>query len=106
MVTHINFFRYWEDPWEFIPERFIENGAIIPPDHPNKQRLLVFGIGRRHCPAGAFVKNILFLFLTMMLQKFKILPAEGELKPQTDPHDFMSVFAINMRPYKVQLQLR
>ncbi len=100
------YFRYWKNPWHFDPGRFLENGVIVPPDHLKKQRLVGFGVGRRQCPGEQFAKNRMFLLLTMMLQKFKILPAEGEPKPQTDPHDFISVSVINMKPYKVQLQLR
>ncbi len=86
--------------------RFLENAAIVPPDHPNKQRMIVFGLGPRRCPGEAFAKNRIFLMITMMLQKFRFLPAEGEPPPQTDPNDYVGVFATSMKPYKIQLQLR
>ena len=25
--------KIWGDPWEFRPERFLENGALLPGDH-------------------------------------------------------------------------
>ena len=95
-------FRYWDEPWLVNPDRFIENGSIVPPDHPNKQRIFSFGTGRRSCPGEQFAKNRMFLMVIMMLQKFKFLPAEGEPRPQTDPHDYM----FGIKPYKVQVQLR
>ncbi len=99
--------RYWEDPWRFNPDRFIENGSIIPPGHPNKQHIVLFGIGRRSCPGERFAKNRMFLLITMMLQKFRFLPADGEPKPQTDPHDYTpGFFQLEIEPYKVQIQLR
>ncbi len=31
--------RYWDKPWEFRPERFLdENGHLVAPDHINKRR--------------------------------------------------------------------
>ncbi len=30
---------YWEDPWTFNPERFLdEQGQLVGPDHPNRRR--------------------------------------------------------------------
>ncbi len=89
----------------FNPDRFIENGRIVAPDHPNKQllNLLIFGGGRRQCPGEQFVKNRIFLLVTMMLQRFKFLPSEGEPKPQTDPHDYMTGNLSWIKPYKTQV---
>ena len=29
--------RYWEEPWTFRPERFLDsNGEVVPPDHINR----------------------------------------------------------------------
>ncbi len=30
---------YWDDPWTFNPERFLdEQGQLVGPDHPNRKR--------------------------------------------------------------------
>ena len=44
--------------------------------------------------------------LIMMLQRFRFLPAEGEPRPQTDPHDYEPGQFMSIKPYKVQVQAR
>ncbi len=95
--------RYWECPWEFNPNRWIENGKIVPADHIKKQRLVPFGDGRRQCPAVAFARNRLFILLTMMLQKFKFVAAEGHQRPNHDPSDCTVDFTLNLKPYKLSV---
>ncbi len=98
--------RYWEDPWVFNPMRFIEYGEIVPPYHKNRRRVLLFGAGRRHCAGEKFAKNRLFLLLTMLLQKFKFLPAVGFPKPKHDPHEYESHLTLRIKPYHLCVQER
>ena len=31
--------RYWDKPWDFVPERFLdEEGDLVKADHPNRRR--------------------------------------------------------------------
>ena len=98
--------RYWEKPWEFDPNRFIEDGKVVPPDHIKKQRLFPFGAGKRQCAGRVFARNRLFILTTMMLQKFKFLPAEGHPLPKHDPRDYFAEFTLNMKHYNLSVQLR
>ncbi len=98
--------RYWHNSWEFDPERFIENGAIVPVDHEMKQRVLIFGAGRRQCAGEIFAKNRLFILVTMMLQKYKFLPAEGLPKPRHDPREYDSHVTLKIKPYRISLEPR
>ncbi len=98
--------RYWKDPWVFDPERFIQNGSVIPPDHEMRQNLIIFSAGRRHCPGAVFAKNRLFLLITMMLQKFRFLPAEGEPAPIHDPRSYNTKLVLETKPYKLSVELR
>ena len=49
--------------------------------------------------------NRIFLMIIMMLQKFQLLPADGEPKPQTDPRD-PEFAGFGIKQYKVQVQKR
>ncbi len=97
---------YWDQPWVFNPNRFLENGKPVPPDHINRQRVLNFGVGRRRCVGEIFAKNRLFILVTLLLQKFKFLPAEGHPRPEHDPRKYDVRLSILIKPYKLSAQLR
>ncbi len=97
---------YWDQPWVFNPDRFLENGSLVPADHIKRQRLLNFGIGRRKCVGDTFAKNRLFLLVTLLLQKFKFLPAEGHPTPRHDPREYDVRLNLLIKPYKLCAQLR
>ncbi len=98
--------KYWENPWEFNPLRFYEHGELVGPDHVKRKRLLSFGAGRRHCTGEAYARHWLFLFVTLMLQKFKFFPAEGQPVPQHDPRDYMVRLNLLIKPYSLSAHLR
>ncbi len=98
--------RYWKTPWEFNPNRWIDDGKILPPDHIKKQRLLPFGAGRRQCPGEVFARNRLFLLTTILLQKFKFVEAHGHPKPNYDPSQFKVNMALQQDPYKLTAKPR
>ncbi len=97
---------YWDQPWVFNPDRFIEKGKLVPADHINRQRVLNFGAGRRSCVGEIFAKNMLFILVTLLLQKFKFLPAAEHLKPRHDPREYDVRLDLLIKPYKVCVQLR
>ncbi len=99
--------RYWDQPWEFRPSRFIEEGVVVSPNHKNKQRLLPFGAGRRQCAGEVYARNRLFLLTCLLLQKFKFIPAEGHSLPCHDPRDSCKAdILLKMKPYKLSVHLR
>ncbi len=98
--------KYWDQPWQFNPNRFIENGKVVAPDHKTKQRFLAFGAGRRKCAGEVFAKNRLFILTCLMLQKFKFVPAEGHPLPNHDPRDCSADFTLLMREYDLSVELR
>ncbi|XP_063425287.1 cytochrome P450 2C25-like [Mytilus trossulus] len=68
------------DSNNFDPSRFLdENGKL------NKRRdnVMSFSLGRRVCPGESLARMELFLFLTAIVTRYKILP-EGQLPPNIE----------------------
>ncbi|XP_063611208.1 cytochrome P450 2L1-like [Penaeus indicus] len=66
--------RYWEEPQEFRPERFLdEEGKVKTP----KEGLIPFGSGRRSCLGEALSRMELYIFTAALLQNFTFSPPEG-----------------------------
>ncbi len=86
--------------------RFIENDAIVPEGHETKKRMLIFGAGRRECVGERVAKNRLFILVTMMLQKYKFLAAEGFPIPRHDPREYDSKMGLTIKPYHLCVQPR
>ncbi|XP_049276091.1 cytochrome P450 2U1-like [Rhipicephalus sanguineus] len=65
----------WKEPEKFDPSRFIgPDGSALStrPAH-----IITFSLGKRICPGESLATAEVFLYLTMLLQKFIILPEEG-----------------------------
>ncbi|XP_046337593.2 steroid 17-alpha-hydroxylase/17,20 lyase-like [Haliotis rufescens] len=93
---------FWESPWEFRPERFLDSThRLLPPSHPSRRRMLAFGAGRRVCLGEAMAKNRLFLFVTALIQNFQFEPVEGESLPDADPRTFE--MGLVLHPHKFKL---
>ncbi|KAI4353956.1 hypothetical protein L6164_002872 [Bauhinia variegata] len=74
--------KYWDDPLEFFPERFlrnVESGNVSQMDVRGKHyQLLPFGSGRRGCPAVSLALNIVQFSLAAMIQCFEWKIDDGE----------------------------
>ena len=66
----------FEDPDQFIPERYLckETGKFIP--HP---ALVMFGVGKRECLGKSLAKLELYLFLAGLLHRFSFSPSKEGL---------------------------
>lgn len=62
--------KYWENPLEFRPERFLmkENALDVRGQH---YKLLPFGSGRRGCPGASLALNIFHTTLAALIQCFE-----------------------------------
>ncbi|XP_070174410.1 cytochrome P450 2F5-like [Littorina saxatilis] len=71
------------DPQAFNPDRFLDDeGQLLSANHPRRQSLMPFGIGKRVCPGENFAKSRVFLYVTTILQHFDIVPpTQHELLP-------------------------
>ena len=64
--------KLWDKPEDFSPERFLQNGRILKPDH-----FIPFGAGRRSCMGYKMVQLICFSMLSNVMHNFTIAPIEG-----------------------------
>lgn len=65
--------KLWEDPTSFKPERFIQSGRLLKPEH-----FLPFGGGRRSCMGYKMVQLLSFGIIAGLMQQFTILPVLGQ----------------------------
>lgn len=68
----------WVEPKSFKPERFIQNGHVVKPDH-----FLPFGAGRRSCMGYKMVQFLSFAVLTNIMQHFDMTPKPGSVHKVT-----------------------
>ncbi|XP_058053553.1 probable cytochrome P450 305a1 [Anopheles bellator] len=95
--------RYWGDPEQFRPERFL--GAAGG----HADRLMFFGIGKRRCLGETLARSCLFTFFVGVMQKFDLLrptPADGE--PSVEPPSIVlnPGITLSAKPYKVVFRPR
>ncbi len=77
---------FWESPKVIRPERFLDpDGQLLPPDHPNRKRVLPFGAGPRVCVGEVFARTRLFLWTAAVVNKFKLKPAPGSDEKWLNP---------------------
>lgn len=62
----------WDEPTKFKPERFIQNGHVVKPDH-----FLPFGAGRRSCMGYKMVQFLSFSVIASFMQHFDMRPPTG-----------------------------
>lgn len=63
----------WTEPARFNPERFLQAGRVVKPDH-----FLPFGAGRRSCMGYKLVQFVTFAVLTSTVQHYEMRPVAGE----------------------------
>ncbi|CAN7995741.1 unnamed protein product, partial [Ixodes hexagonus] len=76
--------KIWEEPLEFDPTRFLN--ANQTELLPKPAAFIPFSTGRRMCPGETLALMEIFMYLTTLLQKFAVLPKEGETISM-DAHD-------------------
>ncbi|KAL4228285.1 Cytochrome P450 1A1 [Mactra antiquata] len=95
--------KVWGDPWNFRPERFIDDeGNLLAKEHPLYKSLMPFGIGQRICPGEKFARVRYFLYLSTMLQRWTLTFPEG-VHMSCDPRDsksFAPSLIFRTRPFK------
>ncbi|KAL1517667.1 hypothetical protein ABEB36_001402 [Hypothenemus hampei] len=84
--------KYWEDPENFRPERFLdENDNLISQEH-----ILTFGLGKRKCLGDVLAKACIFLFFVCVLRKYKI-ECDNDTRPTGIPRPGLVLRTENYR---------
>lgn len=91
--------KYWGDPENFRPERFLNPDGTFRKD----ERVIPFSIGKRVCVAEGLAQVQFFLFLTGVLQHFDFLESPDHPLPGFKPK---STFSLSPHPYKLVLRER
>nr|AEW43452.1 cytochrome P450 [Solen grandis] len=82
--------RFWEQPWEFMPERFLtDDGKLISDDHDNMKNLIATGVGPRACVGAKFSENVMLLLTADLLRTVELSPAADHPLPERDPRTFL-----------------
>lgn len=66
---------FWEDPEVFRPERFQEGGE--EQRKRLKEHVVAFQLGRRMCPGEFLAKDVIFLCVAKLFQKYNFYPDDN-----------------------------
>ncbi|KIY70895.1 cytochrome P450 [Cylindrobasidium torrendii FP15055 ss-10] len=94
----------YPDPFEFIPERYMDEDAKAKGLNPDPRKF-AFGYGRRVCPGQQLADNSLFISITMVLSVFDISP-EDPKAPRPDfskSEGFTSSTISHPEPFKCKI---
>jgi len=91
--------KYWGDPENFRPERFLNPDGTYRKD----ERVIPFSIGKRVCVAEGLAQVQFFLFLTGIFQHFDFTESPDHPLPGFKPK---STFSLSPYPYKLVLRER
>ncbi|XP_046567893.1 cytochrome P450 2C7-like [Haliotis rubra] len=98
---------FWEKPFTFDPNRFLdENGQLLPPDDEKRQRLIPFGTGKRSCPGQKLARVGIGLALSSILQQFNLTKDPSQVLPSSDPRTYKIKTVLTPPAYQIQFQAR
>ncbi|XP_048249645.1 cytochrome P450 2U1-like isoform X4 [Haliotis rufescens] len=96
---------FWERPFDYIPERFLdENGALLSSEHEKRRRVIPFGLGKRSCPGESLSRLRTFLCVANILQNFDIVEDEASPLPPPDPRLYGQGIVLKTPAYKIRLR--
>ena len=92
----------WDEPWEYRPERFLDDeGHLRPPDDEVRKHLVAFGGGPRVCMGAVLAMNRMIIFTASLMQKFNLHPDPDNMTSY-DPRSYNLAAVLFPKPYKVR----
>ncbi|XP_049527194.1 cytochrome P450 2C8-like [Dermacentor silvarum] len=61
----------WPEPHRFDPSRFLDKDGLFV--HTKLNNVIVFSVGKRSCPGEVFASMEIFLLVTFLLQKYRVV---------------------------------
>ncbi|KAF9462161.1 cytochrome P450 [Collybia nuda] len=97
--------KIYPEPFEFKPERFLqEEGKDLPPD---PIAIGAFGFGRRICPGRYFALNSAWIAIVSILSTFDITKARDTNGHEIEPAiDYTDGLVIHPKPFELSLKPR
>ena len=94
----------WHEPYDFIPERFLDaEGKVLAADTPTRRHLMPFSAGPRGCIGEQMALSRMFLVLGTLVQKFDILPSKESTPDSCDPRNYDLALALQHKPYTLRM---
>ena len=95
---------FWEEPYRFRPERFLdpETGQLLPHDDQRRRRVMSFSGGPRACPGERVAFARLFLAAVILVQKCVVLPDNTAAQVSCDPRTFQSGLVLAPKEFRVR----
>ncbi|KAI0241630.1 Cytochrome P450 2J2 [Lamellibrachia satsuma] len=84
----------WKDPLTFNPDRWLDENNKLK----NNPAFMPFSVGSRKCLGDSLAKMEMFLFMTMLLQRFDFRMVDADNPPSTD-----GIQGITRSPQKYEL---
>lgn len=98
---------FWGDPWNFRPERFLDDqGALLPAHAPCRRHLMPFGAGPRVCLGEVFATKRLTIFLTHVVRAFDLHPPSCDQLTSYDPRTYLTGVVLTPNAYTIRLVTR
>ena len=94
--------RFWDDPDEFIPDRFLPQPDGAPSSALTNPGYIPFGVGNRRCTGDRFAVSAIWLHTVRILHRFRLdIPDGGPLS-----EDEVWGLSTAPKPYKLLLSPR
>ena len=90
--------RFWKDPDEFKPERFLPKADGSPSDALTSPAYTPFGVGIRRCTGDHFAVAAAWLHAARLMHRFRLEPFEGK----SISEDEVFAFSIEPKPFSLR----
>jgi len=84
----------WDEPEKFNPGRFLDDKGEVTS---KRDHMIAFSLGKRACMGELLARQMLYLFVTGVLQNFNVLPPEGQTRIQYTPRLQTIIFPIGYK---------